>query len=143
MVGKQDCAQTDPSAKYIVGKQSRRGRLTHYHCMKRFININLLLSSNTCQLGFALSSKIHFQNCAMLTKLYSYEFDNFMCIAICMVNVSQNSTYYEQLWIWTMNTVFSCSSLGKLCIEVTPADKIAFISEELCIGCGICSKVMI
>lgn len=30
--------------------------------------------------------------------------------------------------------------LGKLCIEVTPTDKIAFISEELCIGCGICSK---
>lgn len=30
--------------------------------------------------------------------------------------------------------------MGKLCIEVTPADKIAFISEELCIGCGICSK---
>ena len=30
---------------------------------------------------------------------------------------------------------------GKLCIEVSPTDKIAFISEELCIGCGICSKV--
>ncbi|XP_071087658.1 ATP-binding cassette sub-family E member 1 [Haliotis cracherodii] len=30
--------------------------------------------------------------------------------------------------------------MGKLCIEVTPADKIAFISEELCIGCGICAK---
>ena len=30
---------------------------------------------------------------------------------------------------------------GKLCIEVSPADKIAFISEELCIGCGICAKV--
>lgn len=29
---------------------------------------------------------------------------------------------------------------GKLCIEVTPNDKIAFLSEELCIGCGICSK---
>ncbi|KAJ4770185.1 ABC transporter E family member 2 [Rhynchospora pubera] len=29
---------------------------------------------------------------------------------------------------------------GKLCIEVTPASKIAFISEELCIGCGICVK---
>ena len=29
---------------------------------------------------------------------------------------------------------------GKLCIEVTPADKIATISEELCIGCGICVK---
>lgn len=32
-------------------------------------------------------------------------------------------------------------SAGKLCIEVTPAAKIAFISEELCIGCGICVKV--
>ncbi|KAJ1658243.1 Fe-S cluster-binding ribosome biosynthesis protein [Dispira simplex] len=30
--------------------------------------------------------------------------------------------------------------MGKLCIEVTPADKIAFLSEELCIGCGICVK---
>ncbi|KAK4557423.1 hypothetical protein RGQ29_007255 [Quercus rubra] len=29
---------------------------------------------------------------------------------------------------------------GKLCIEVTPGSKIAFISEELCIGCGICVK---
>ncbi|KAL7126041.1 hypothetical protein ABFS83_14G158600 [Erythranthe nasuta] len=29
---------------------------------------------------------------------------------------------------------------GKFCIEVTPASKIAFISEELCIGCGICIK---
>lgn len=30
--------------------------------------------------------------------------------------------------------------MGKLCIEVTPTDKIALISEELCIGCGICVK---
>ncbi|KAI5695281.1 ATP-binding cassette sub-family E member 1 [Diaphorina citri] len=30
--------------------------------------------------------------------------------------------------------------MGKLCIEVTPGDKIASISEELCIGCGICVK---
>ena len=29
---------------------------------------------------------------------------------------------------------------GKLCIEVTPESKIAFISERLCIGCGICVK---
>lgn len=29
---------------------------------------------------------------------------------------------------------------GKLCIEVTPESKIAFISERLCIGCGICAK---
>jgi len=30
--------------------------------------------------------------------------------------------------------------MGKLCIEVTSATKVAFISEELCIGCGICAK---
>lgn len=29
---------------------------------------------------------------------------------------------------------------GKQCIEVTPSSSIAFISEELCIGCGICVK---
>jgi ATP-binding cassette subfamily E protein 1 len=31
---------------------------------------------------------------------------------------------------------------GKLCIEVTPDSKISFISEELCIGCGICVQVI-
>jgi len=30
--------------------------------------------------------------------------------------------------------------LGKICIEVTPSSKVAWISEELCIGCGICVK---
>lgn len=30
--------------------------------------------------------------------------------------------------------------MGKLCIEVTNTSKIAFISETLCIGCGICPK---
>jgi len=30
--------------------------------------------------------------------------------------------------------------MGKQCIEVTSEDKIAFISELLCIGCGICVK---
>jgi len=30
--------------------------------------------------------------------------------------------------------------VGKLCIEVSSANKIAFLSEELCIGCGICVK---
>lgn len=35
-----------------------------------------------------------------------------------------------------------CSpNAGKLCIEVVPNSKIAWISEELCIGCGICVKV--
>jgi len=29
---------------------------------------------------------------------------------------------------------------GQLCIEVTALDKVAKISEELCIGCGICPK---
>ena len=31
--------------------------------------------------------------------------------------------------------------MGKLCIEVSPEAKIAFISEELFICCGICVKV--
>ncbi|KAJ1569918.1 Fe-S cluster-binding ribosome biosynthesis protein [Nowakowskiella sp. JEL0078] len=30
--------------------------------------------------------------------------------------------------------------MGKLCIEVSSESKIAFLSEELCIGCGICVK---
>lgn len=30
--------------------------------------------------------------------------------------------------------------MGKLCIEVNPKSKISFISEQLCIGCGICVK---
>lgn len=29
---------------------------------------------------------------------------------------------------------------GKLCIEVVPTSKVAYISEQLCIGCGICVK---
>ncbi|RDA90354.1 hypothetical protein CP533_3374 [Ophiocordyceps camponoti-saundersi (nom. inval.)] len=29
---------------------------------------------------------------------------------------------------------------GKLCIEVAPESRLAFISESLCIGCGICVK---
>lgn len=32
--------------------------------------------------------------------------------------------------------------MGKLCIEVSPNSKIASLSEELCIGCGICVKVV-
>lgn len=30
--------------------------------------------------------------------------------------------------------------IGKLCIEVAPTSKLSYISEELCIGCGICVK---
>eukprot|EP00191_Tetraselmis_sp_GSL018_P018003 CAMPEP_0177589164 /NCGR_PEP_ID=MMETSP0419_2-20121207/6644_1 /TAXON_ID=582737 /ORGANISM="Tetraselmis sp., Strain GSL018" /LENGTH=704 /DNA_ID=CAMNT_0019079473 /DNA_START=16 /DNA_END=2132 /DNA_ORIENTATION=- len=30
--------------------------------------------------------------------------------------------------------------IGKFCIEVTPKDPVAWISEELCIGCGICVR---
>lgn len=35
---------------------------------------------------------------------------------------------------------FSRDTSGRLCIEVKSSDKIAFISEVLCIGCGICVK---
>lgn len=33
--------------------------------------------------------------------------------------------------------------MGKLCIEVSVNSKIASLSEELCIGCGICVKVIL
>lgn len=50
--------------------------------------------------------------------------------------------YWGNQWIFIKNILkLVCFCLGKLCIEVTPADKIAFISEDLCIGCGICTKV--
>ena len=37
-------------------------------------------------------------------------------------------------FVWPLHTP------GKLCVEVAPTSKIAWISEELCIGCGICVK---
>lgn len=37
-------------------------------------------------------------------------------------------------------TTDTCDA-GKLCIEVAPTSKVSWISEELCIGCGICVKV--
>jgi len=42
---------------------------------------------------------------------------------------------------WVELHVLGVLFAGKLCIEVSSASKIAFISEELCIGCGICVKV--
>ncbi len=42
---------------------------------------------------------------------------------------------------WMFHEYYFYLSSGKLCIEVTPQDKIAMISETLCIGCGICVKV--
>lgn len=39
-------------------------------------------------------------------------------------------------YAWVYTEFFT----GKLCIEVKSTDKIAFISEFLCIGCGICVK---
>lgn len=33
--------------------------------------------------------------------------------------------------------------LGKLCIEVNENSNISFISEPMCIGCGMCVKVCI
>ncbi|KAG8747879.1 Fe-S cluster-binding ribosome biosynthesis protein [Ceratobasidium sp. 414] len=41
---------------------------------------------------------------------------------------------------WLLAAAPANYALGKLCIEVKPTDKIAFISEVLCIGCGICVK---
>ncbi len=32
------------------------------------------------------------------------------------------------------------NTTGKICIEVMPTSTICFISESLCIGCGMCVK---
>lgn len=51
--------------------------------------------------------------------------------------------------VWLTSGVYHLSDLfcyvifqGKLCIEVTSQSKIVWISESLCIGCGICIKVI-
>lgn len=52
-----------------------------------------------------------------------------------------------QRWIQSQHQKLTCTEpcvcvcAGKLCIEVTPQSKIVWISESLCIGCGICIKV--
>lgn len=46
-------------------------------------------------------------------------------------------------WERNVSKCEPCVSSGKLCIEVTPQSKIAWISESLCIGCGICIKVIL
>ncbi|KAG8363537.1 hypothetical protein BUALT_Bualt19G0032700 [Buddleja alternifolia] len=49
------------------------------------------------------------------------------------------SSFIIRVWYWRIG-VISEQIVRKLCIEVTPSSKISFISEELCIGCGICVK---
>ena len=55
-------------------------------------------------------------------------------LSLALINVNQKKCRQE--------CKRSCPVVktGKLCIEVTPTSKIAFISEILCIGCGICVK---
>jgi ATP-binding cassette subfamily E protein 1 len=45
-------------------------------------------------------------------------------------------------WVCLARLTLGSSTLtpGKLCIEVETTSKIAFLSEVLCIGCGICVK---
>ena len=44
--------------------------------------------------------------------------------------------------ITLIHVYFLCAP-GKLCIEVTNQSKIVWISESLCIGCGICIKASV
>jgi hypothetical protein len=57
--------------------------------------------------------------------------------------VNKNAKNTVQLFAWVgLLFIFLLETFaGKLCIEVSPTSKIAAISEELCIGCGICVKV--
>ena len=68
----------------------------------------------------------------------------FKTYMVCVNHQSKNGIwiiYSRLLVIDTVSYHFCAIYAGRLCIEVTPASKIAFISEELCIGCGICVKV--
>ena len=52
-----------------------------------------------------------------------------------------SSSFHIISFIFSHLSIFSpVNKTGKLCIEVTPESKISHISEELCIGCGICVK---
>ncbi|KAH7852340.1 hypothetical protein Vadar_023646 [Vaccinium darrowii] len=61
-----------------------------------------------------------------------------------ILSFSKAPTFFRKAntFIHTEECKKSCPVVktGKLCIEVTPQSKLAFISEELCIGCGICVK---
>ena len=61
------------------------------------------------------------------------------CKRSCPVLILSYYTSHPTLliFIWLLSKVVK---LGKMCIEVSPNSKLAFISEELCIGCGICIK---
>ena len=58
-----------------------------------------------------------------------------------MVRITKDE-FHAQLTSSRQECKRSCPvvKMGKLCIEVNPTDKKAFLSEELCIGCGICVK---
>jgi ferredoxin len=56
------------------------------------------------------------------------------------VDKSARSTVPSSAWVRRFASWSDAA--GKLCIEVAPTSKMAWISEELCIGCGICVKVV-
>ena len=74
----------------------------------------------------------------------------YVTIDIAMIRISQGPSWLYQFlhYCWEfigrsleITTIQLASSAGKLCVEATPTAKMAWISEELCIGCGICVKV--
>ena len=62
------------------------------------------------------------------------------CKKSCPV-VRMGTCFAIRTCTWCVCVTILYNTPGKLCIEVTPIDKIAHISETLCIGCGICTKV--
>ena len=46
----------------------------------------------------------------------------------------------DRLFVTPPFKITRTQKTGKLCIEVSASSKLAWISEELCIGCGICVK---
>lgn len=55
-------------------------------------------------------------------------------------NTDQRTNFFSQKCRQECKKSCPVVRSGKLCIEVTPESRIAFLSESLCIGCGICPK---
>ncbi|GKB54382.1 ABC transporter E family member 2, partial [Tanacetum coccineum] len=64
-----------------------------------------------------------------------WSFDDLDCLMVLEV-INSSNNFKLQIG----HNHFTAQPRGKLCIEVSAASKMATISEELCIGCGICVK---
>ncbi|KAG2466249.1 ABCE1 protein, partial [Polypterus senegalus] len=93
--------------------------------------------------GVQTAMRFLVQCCTRLSK-FSHPLKN--CFAIWDIAIKRNAEVRSEVVLRSgdgfvvFDEHFDSKSSGKLCIEVTPQSKIVWISESLCIGCGICIK---